>query len=147
MIFWCVPLVIIYFMLGGQWNKLFRPIGVPISIIAVYLVLPNHQWWCMLPVLWYGFSLTIGYGIDSKLMKWLKNEQAVRITIGILNSIPIPLIILMTMNWFAIMWVPIIIANSCLRLGSWGKVGDFDILPVDILRGLTIGLAISFSLL
>lgn len=146
MIFWCVPLVILYFCLGGQIHKLFRPIGVPLSILSVYWAFYPDTVLVTLPVLLYGFLLTLGYGVNSRLMKWLRSEQAVRIVYGVLISIPVLILSVITTNWAAILWVPVIVANSCIRMGSWGKIGKYDILPVDIIRGATLGLAVSCAL-
>ena len=134
------------FMAGGQFNKLFRPIFVPLSIIGVYWLFYPDTVIVSLPVLLYGFLLTLGYGVNSRLMKWLKSEQNVRIVYGILLSIPVIMLSIITTNFYAILLVPVIVANSCIRMGSWGKVGNYDILPVDIIRGATIGLAVSCSL-
>lgn len=147
MIFLSVPLVILFYMLGGQINKLFRPIGVPLSIAALYLLHPTHPKWFVLPIMLYGVILTLGYGQDSKLMKWLKSEQLVRIVLGILVSIPVALTILLTRQWLASIGIVAIVGCSCIRLGSWGKIGKYDILPVDIFRGLAVGLAMSMALI
>lgn len=146
MIFWCVPLVVLAFMAGGQFNKLFRPICVPFSIIVVYWLFYPDTVLVTLPVLLYGFLLTLGYGVNSRLMKWLRSEQAVRIVYGVLIAIPVLILSVITTNWAAILWVPVIVANSCIRMGSWGKIGKYDILPVDIIRGATLGLAVSCAL-
>lgn len=147
MIFLCVPLVVIFYMLGGQINKLFRPIGVPLSIFGIYLLAHNHPVWMGLPALLYGVILTLGYGVNSKLMKWLKSEQKVRIVLGLLVSIPVALCVLLTHNWYGMVGVVAIVACSCIRLGRWGTIGKYDILPVDIFRGLAVSLAMSFALI
>ncbi len=143
----CILLVILAFMLGGQINKIIRPIAVPLIFMSLYLLNPTHQWWLVLPVLIYGGTLTIGYGDKSKLMKWLKSEQKVRIVSGLLETIPVILITLLTHKWSSLLGVPLIVGTYCLRLGSWGKIGKYNILPVDIFRGLAISLAISWALI
>lgn len=151
MIFLSIPLVVLFYMLGGQLNKLFRPIGVPLSIFGVYFLAHNHPVWMGLPVLLYGGLLTLGYGVNSKLMKWLKSEQKVRIALGLAVSVPVPLIVLFTHNWWALVGVPVIVGCSCIRLGAWGSFNlfgrKFDILPVDIIRGLAVSLAVSWALI
>lgn len=147
MIFLSVPLVVIFYMLGGQINKLFRPIGVPLSIIGIYLLTENHVLINCLPILWYAFTLTLGYGENSKLGKWLKSEQKVRIVLGLSSSIPIIILAIMNSNYITLLCVPAIVAVECIRMGRWGHIGNFDILPVDIFRGLIVGLACSWSLL
>lgn len=138
-------------MLGGQINKLFRPIGVPLSIAGLYLLHHNHSVWFITPTLLYGLILTIGYGVNSRLMKWLQDEQLVRIVIGIYCGMPILLTSALTENWFALLGFPLVVGCSCIRLGKWGTVKlfgkDFDILPVDIFRGLAVSISISCSLI
>ncbi len=146
MIFLCVPLVILFYMLGGQINKLFRPIGVPLSIFGMYWAFYPSTVLVALPSLLYGFFLTQGYGVNSRLMKWLKSEQKVRIVLGLMVSIPVVLTVLLTHNWLALLGVPAIVGCSCIRMGSWGKIGKYDILPVDIIRGLVVGLFMSWAL-
>ncbi len=147
MIFLIVPFCILFSVLGGQINKLFRPIGITLTILFVYAIWHNHSLWCVFPVLLYGVIYTLGYGDNSKLMKWLKSEQLVRIVLGLLISIPIVICSVLTTNWLVIFSVPFIVAVECIRMGSWGKIGKFDVLPVDILRGIALGLGISFALL
>lgn len=140
MIFFSIPLVVLFYMLGGQINKLFRPIGVSLSMYLLSL----HHPLIALPVLLYGGLLLIGYGENSKLMKWLKSEQAVRIVIGLLVSIPVLIITFITRKWIiGGLGIVAIVACSCIRLGAWGKIGKYDILPVDIIRGAVLSLVIS----
>lgn len=147
MIFLSIPLCVLFYCLGGQINKLFRPIGVPLSIIVTYLLWHNHSVWYFIPSLWYAFTLTLGYGENSKLMRYFKDEQIVRIVLGISSALPVLITLVMTKNYFALIGFPIIVGVECLRLGSWGKIGKYDILPVDILRGLAVGLGISLALI
>lgn len=147
MIFISIPLVVIYFLLGGQINKLFRPIGVTLSILTVYGLFHNHPLWCAIPVFWYAFTLTLGYGENSLLMKWLKSEQKVRIVLGVSSALPILLCSILTGNWWALIFIPVIVAVECIRMGKWFSIGEFDILPVDIFRGLALGIGISCALI
>lgn len=142
-----IPFIILVWMLGGQLNKLIRPILVPIIFILVYLLQYHKLDIVILPVLFYGFSLTIGYGENSKLYKWLDSEQEVRIVYGILLGIPVIACAILNMNWLALLGFPLVVAVSCIRLGSWGKIWKYDILPVDIFRGLSVGLGISLALI
>lgn len=145
MIFLSIPLVVLFFILGGQFNKLYRSVGVPLSILGVYLLI-HQKVWLALPSLWYAFTLTLGYGENSKLMKIFKSEQKVRIALGLLNSLPIIIMVALTMKWICLLSVIVIVAVECIRMGSWGKIGKYDILPVDIFRGLVLALAVSWVL-
>lgn len=147
MIFLCIPLIIIYEILGGQINKLFRPIGVTLSILVIYGLFHNHPLWCAIPALWYGFTLTLGYGQDSKLGKWLKSEQKVRIVLGLSSALPVLLCSVLTMNWLALIFIPVIVGVECIRMGKWFSIGNFDVLPVDIFRALALSIAVSCALI
>lgn len=147
MIFLCIPAVVLFFMLGGQIQKLFRPIGITLSIATMYLICTKDAPLFVIPTLLYGGILTIGYGENSKLMKWLKTEQKVRIIYGILLALPVILSISLTQRWEALLSIPFVVASNMLRIGSIGKIGKYDILPTDIVRGLAVGLAMSWALL
>ncbi len=146
-IFWCVPFIVLSFILGGQINKLFRPIGVTLSILIIYLFSTYHVEWAFAPSLWYAFTLTLGNGPTSKLMKWFKSEQKVRIVLGLSSALPILLTVGLTHNLWALCMIPVVVAVECIRMGKWFSIGKFDILPVDIFRGLALGLGISLALL
>lgn len=146
MIFLCVPLCIVFGMLGGQINKLFRPIGITLSIIGIYLVFHNHPWWVCLPTLIYGGWLSMGYGENSKLMKWFKSDEIVRIVFSLICCVPPVLCSVFTHLWS--MWsIVLILVAFQVRMGSWGKVFGKDILPEDIFRWGAVGLSMSISLI
>lgn len=147
MIFLLAPMVSILWALGGQINKLIRPIGIPLLTVLFYIIHHNHPWWCVLPVFLYGGILTIGYGEDSKLMKLLGNDELVRDVYSIICCIPITLMILLTGNLLALIGILLILGAFQIRLGSLGRIGKCDILPEDLIRGFIIGLAISLALI
>ncbi len=133
-------------MCGGQLNKLFRPIGVTLSILITYFFCNNIEW-AFAPSLWYAFTLSLGYGENSKLMKWLKSEQKVRIVLGLSSALPILLTVGLTHSYGALVMIPVVVGVECIRMGKWFSIGKFDVLPVDIFRGLALGLGISLALL
>lgn len=147
MIFLCIPLVILFWLLGGQINKLIRPIGVPLSIIGIYLISHSYPWWYILPTLLYGFELTLGYGPNSKLEKWLGSDELVRIFYSFMCSLPVIFICALTNKWFNTIGIIGIILAFQIRAGSLGKIGKYDILLEDILRGSSVGLAMSLVLI
>lgn len=147
MIFFCIPLVILFWILGGQINKLFKPIGVTLSIIGIYLLWHNYSVWYFIPTLFYAFWLTFGYGDDSKLMKWLRNDESVRIIYSIMCCLPVIITCALTKQWLDSIGIIGILIAFQLKLWSWGKIGKYDLLPEDIFRGLSIGLAMSLALI
>lgn len=147
MMFLSIPLCMVLFILGGQVNKLFRPIGVPLVFVGLAFLTKETPWWGILPSLLYGFTLTIGYGENSKLMKWLKDEELVRSAEGLLQAIPILLTCLILQHWFMIFYSLLPMIAYQIREGSFGKIGKYDILPDDMIRGWSIALGISLALL
>lgn len=82
-----IALSAILYRLGGAdgYSKLFRRIGVPICI-GVNTVI-NQDWWALLALpLLYG-ALSMGYGINSRLTKLLKNPYYVRGAAGLLYAL------------------------------------------------------------
>ena len=147
MIFWCIPFFVIFYMLGGQINKYFRPVGIVLTTLILYWIGYRETFLLCLPATLYMAILLIGYGVNSKLMKWLKSEQAVRIVLGLFVALPVVLITMLTHNWIALVGAVGIVAVSTIRLGQWGSIGGFEILPVDILRGTILGIAVSLALM
>lgn len=145
--FLSIPLVVIFHMLGGQINKLYRPIGCTLSMVICFYLFPHREWFLSLPILFYAFRLTLGDGPNSKLMKVLKSEQKVRIVEGLLSSIPVLVEIMFSHNYLVFLFIPLIVASYCIRLGRWGHIGKFDILPVDIFRGLAIAVGNSLAVM
>lgn len=147
MIFLCIPLCILFGMLGGQINKLFRPIGISLSIFLIYLIWHNHSWLYGLPSLLYGLELTLGYGENSLFMKWFKNDENIRDFYSFICCIPVIISMVLTKNIFSVFGILLIIISFQLRLGSFGKIGKYDILPEDIFRWGSVGLAMSLALI
>jgi hypothetical protein len=147
MIFFAIPFVMLSWVLGGQINKIFKPIGVTLSLIVFFFIAHQRPWYCFLPSLLYGFWLAFGYGEDSKLMKWLKDDEKVRIVYSLICCIPPIFTIALTRNWYSYFSLIFILGAFQTRFPSLGKIGKYDILPDDILRGLSIGLSMSFSLI
>lgn len=137
----------VYWWMGGQINKIIRPIAIPLTIVSVYGIWHNHPWYCVLPALLYGFILTIGYGEGSKLMKLLKSDELVRDFYSALCAVPVFITCVLTQKWFSMFGCVGVVIAFQLREGSWGKIGKYDILPDDLFRGLALGLAVSWALL
>lgn len=142
----CIPIAL-FWCLGGQINKLFKPIGVTLSLIGCFFLFAHKPWWCVLPSLLYAGELTLGYGEDGKLMKWLQNDELVRIVFSLLCCIPVCFTIALTQNYYAFFSLLLILGAFQLKLGSWGKIGKYDILPDDISRGTSIAIAMSCALI
>lgn len=146
MIFWSVPLVILFGMLGGQINKLFRPIGIPLSIAAIYAIHHNHEWWCILPTFLYGFLITLGYGPNSKLFEFLQDEELAIDAYSVICCLPIVFTFLLTKNLNAAFGILIVLGAFQIKLGSLGKIGKYDIEINDIFRWSAIGIAMAWAL-
>lgn len=146
MIFLSIPLVTLFGMLGGQLNKLFRPIGIPLAIIGAYFIHPNHEWFCILPTLLYGVILTIGYGENSKLFKLFNDDEMTMDVYSILCCIPLIITFLLTKNLTSAFGILIVLGAFQIRLGSIGKIGKYDILWNDFFRWGAVGIAMAWAL-
>lgn len=136
-----IPFITLFWCLGGQINKLFKPIGVTLSLIVFFFIAHHHPWYCILPSLLYGFELSLGYGENSLLMKWLKDDELVRDVYSLLCCIPPIFTIALTQNWNAYFGLLFILVAFQFKLPSLGKIGKYDIITDDILRGLSIAVA------
>ncbi len=143
-------LIIIAWCLGGQLNKLWRPIAVPIILVILGIEAHNTPTYCLLPSLFYGGLLAIGNGPNSFLFKIFKEEQKVRIAYGVLLALPVAITSVLTMNYLGLIGFPLVVASVMARMGKWGSFNLFgkeiDILPTDILRAFTVGVTMLFAL-
>lgn len=147
MILFSIPISILAWMLGGQVNKIIRPIIIPLVIFSMNYMYNPSNWYVALPVLLYGFILTLGYGEHSLLMRLLKNDRVVRIAYSLLCCIPLIIICFIT-NRFTDMCGCIAIISSFLLNGiNLYKIYKYDVLFDDMMRGLSVGAAIAISLL
>lgn len=143
------PAIMVLWMIGGQINKGVRRFGIPgTSMIgAVFWRLTDGEkksfketskllvLLLLIPV------LVMGYGINSKLMKIFKKDLTVRIAYAIMVSIPLGIYAIITPNPF---WKYPIITTSLIvafqvRAGSLSKIGVYDVLIEDMVRGLVLG--------
>lgn len=143
-IYLIIPLTMLCWMAGGQVNKLIRSIGVPVSCIAVGLL--AHMGWYVLPLALYGL-LAFGYGVKSKLYKWLHDDDLVRIAYGACCTIPIFIIACLRGFPERTMMILFIIGAFEVKAGRLGRIGRYDILWEDIARSLAVSISILAVLL
>lgn len=146
MIWLIVPYVTIMWLLGGQLAKIIRPTAIPLGIVAIGALWGIYGLVAPLPALLYGGILTIGYGEDSKLMKWLHNETMVRLVYALLCCIPVALMCWLTWQPWKLWGCLLIITAFQIRAGRLGKIGKYDILIPDIARGGAVGWSVAWSL-
>lgn len=142
-------------MLGGQINKGLRRFGVPaISLIGIYIriiskwsKIGSKNWWRGWLILLYIPILSTGYGVDSCLMKIFKKDWLVRIMYGLFLALPQVLYCLIV-GKYVLLLIPLIgLPVICsIRGGSLGKVGKYDLLIEDVLRGFFFGQTILWVL-
>lgn len=109
----------VLYRMGGsdEYPKIFRRIGVPalIFINAVFISKVNVFLSLSSLFLLYG-TLSMGYGINSKLTKWLKNGYLVRGTVGglcALANLPI-----LWGNWWLFGFYTIMLVSWMLLNGN-----------------------------
>lgn len=133
-------LVVVFYLIGGQINKAVRRYGVPVSLYGMTWASSKDKSKAQrikeIVLLSLIGLLSMGYGQDSKLNKWLKHDWLVRIVYGLLLSVPL---LIIKFVWF----VPIILSGAwSIRAGSLFsfKIKDrqFDILIEDIVRSVAL---------
>lgn len=131
-----IALSMILYRLGGAdgYSKLYRRLGVP-ACVAVVCVIGQNWIGLLTPALMYGV-LSMGYGINSHLTKWLKNPFIVRGAVGLLlavSSLP-----LLWGQWNAIAFY------SALSISFWVLNGNQKFLKNDVQEEMGMGLCAGF---
>jgi len=130
-------------MVGGQSFKFARRYGIPTFALTIksfgQTKSKKRKTW-LLFLLLISPLLSLGYGENSKLMKWIGSDWLVRIVYGFLLGLPF----LVWNIWYA----PIVLACAwSVRAGSLGtfKIGkkSYDILVEDMVRYFSLGVIIS----
>lgn len=148
MIFLSIPLVMFFYMLGGQTLKWIRPVGVALSLFGVYGLLHHSTWYLGFPALFYGFELAFGYGTNSIFSKIDNhNDEETRILYGIWCCIPIVIACIFFHHWLRLLGMLLIVGAFQDRAGTWFKIGKYDFLEEDFWRSLAIATAMSWSLM
>jgi hypothetical protein len=78
------------YRMGGSdgYSKLYRRLGVPLAVFINSLFIAKIDInLCIVAFVMLFGSLSLGYGVNSHLTKWLKNPYAVRGTVGLLCSL------------------------------------------------------------
>lgn len=143
---WSLPInVAVLWMIGGQLIKGVRRFGVPGLTLMVALI---DKWkkekkdWAVLVFVLLIPVLCMGYGVNSFLMKIFKKDWIVRVAYAIILSLPFLAYTLLspqyTLLQYGIITVSLIGAFQ-VRAGTLAKIGKYDILIEDIIRGLTLG--------
>ena len=126
-------------MYGGQKKKGARRFGIPFSAIILGL----KRWtWKYLSFLLLIPILCMGYGVNSFLMDFFQDDTMVRVAYGFILSLPF---IVFSLKRWIVTAITLMIA-FCIRAGSLGSIGDFDILIEDIIRYSVLGFWILFSI-
>jgi len=146
--------IMVLWLIGGQVAKGARRYGVPsLTLILVLLeqfrkgIKDNKKkaitallFILAVPI------LSMGYGVNSWIMKLLKREWLVRLVYAL--TLSLPLIIYGIINSAGISTLilcpSLIISSFQLRAGKLFSIGDFDILVEDIARSLAFGFSVLF---
>lgn len=154
MSFLSLPLVMLFYMWGGQTEKWIRPVGTAFSLFLGYLLV-NHIPWtaCLVGLtgLSYGLELSFGYGTNSIFNKmsggidWLD-----RLLYSIWCCIPV-IVACILLHHIGRMFISIalLICSFQVHAGTlnngWKLFGKYDILIEDIYRSLAIGLSMDWA--
>ncbi len=137
--------IITTYMLGGQIGSAWRKYGGGATILAlvIWRAVANDGgvWWTNLPLLLICPVLFIGYGDNSKLMKWLKNEDSVRFAEAALLWIPTATCAGFGLWWIAMLNLAVLLAAFHLKAGGFKILGK-DFLYEDLARSTAIAITI-----
>lgn len=151
MIWLIIPATTAFWMVGGQVNKAVRRFCIPSLAVAATLLRASFPkkdddgvtrvrwaalgWALLIPV------LSMGYGVDSGLMKIFKKELTVRIVYAIILSLPFLVFELVAGKplWMIGVTVAALIGAFQVRAGKLGTIRKFDFLIEDIVRGSVVG--------
>jgi hypothetical protein len=136
MVLWC---------LGGQYDKLYRRIGIPIAIIflGVWRSLHGGIWWHEIPLLLICPELFLGYGPGSFAAKVFSSEFEIRAAYASLLWIPIAVTALLNSHSLEIMgFLFALVLAFQVRAGALFLYKDKAILIEDLCRSFVVGLAI-----
>lgn len=128
--------IMIFGILGGQKNKSIRRHGIPF-IVLTFSEFNKKAW----PFIFLIIPLTMGYGEDSLLMRWLGSDTLVRAVYAVLLSLPF--LFYGWKRWLAACLA--LVAAFQVHAGSLGQVWGMDMLVEDVIRYLTLGVLIVFN--
>lgn len=147
MIGWLIPIPVAFvalWCLGGQIKTYWRRFVLPVAVLALSMAYlhftPDKHWYVGLPALLFIPDFIEGYGPKSWIYKWLRNETEVRMAYGAMCSLPIIGTAMWTGHWWCLLISVVEPALFVVELGSWGKIGKYDILGDDVVRALGLGI-------
>ena len=117
------------YLVGGQIEKSVRRYGVPSFSFAFAMLKEKKNKWRLIFLLGMIGILSIGYGEDSFLKKWLKDETLTRLVFSQL------LALIFILAGGSLLLSPIILAIAFqVRAGVLFKIKKFEVLIEDICR-------------
>lgn len=162
MIWVLVPCVVVMWMVGGQFEKGVRRFGIPgtVTLVAFIEALlakeagaqegeqEKQAGWkgllflLMIPV------LAMGYGVNSAIMRVCQVDWLVRIVYASLLAGVLDVEAIVTHDpwWLMVLYHVVLPAAFSVRAGSLGKVGKWDVLAEDIIRGTSVGVCVVLGL-
>jgi len=150
------PVTMILWLIGGQVAKWARRYCVPTFAILAGLVRylrdpkrNEHASKILVLIPLIGI-LSMGYGINSRLGKYLKKEWLIRLIYAIMISIPLWIyaFITPTVPLLNMVYVTAGLAGAFqIHAGKLGTVGTFDILIEDLVRSFVFGVSLTWLLL
>lgn len=150
MTFFALPLVMLFYMWGGQTMKWIRPVGVALSISGVYfLTHGSHPWWWGFLAWIYGFELAFGYGDKSWIHKIAGGDDTkIRLFYGLWCSLAIIATSIVTAHYLSMISVALIFGAFQIHAGAakFKIFGKYDFLWEDFWRSLAIGIAMAWAL-
>ncbi len=148
-----IPISMVLWMVGGQINKAVRRYGIPSVALGfgLWRLLRTKErdedWGKVFLLLLCIPVLCMGYGVDSGIKRLVETEWKIRLVYGFLLSVPVGVAAAVMGRWVA---VPIItwlyVVAFQVEAKSLGRVGKYDVLIEDMIRGAVFGLGIIYAI-
>jgi hypothetical protein len=140
-----VVMVVMAWELGGQYDKLFRRLGIPVAILClgIWHSLHGEVWWNKLPLLLICPELFLGYGQGSWVAKHFNTEWVIRAVYGFLLWVPIAIVALLHGHVYFGLFSAVLIGGAFqIHAGALFMYRDKAFLIEDLFRSLAVGVSI-----
>ena len=132
---------IIFWELGGQFEKSIRRYGIPFAmlLLIIWRCQNGGIWWHYIPLVGVAPELFVGYGTGSFAAKIFKEDWKIRIAYALMLAFPITITSLINGHYMSILLgVSSLIIAFQVRAGSLFTIKKKSFLFEDFIRSLAV---------